>query len=247
MTQAHAFLIEEFSLEKHSLIPTESLNPALKQHLKALRIRNQEKVHFLDGKGNLARATCVSTQPYSFSIEETLFKEQKKPILHLYISPPRRDSLNQALSQAVEMGVTKITFLKTQHGDLSKKELPSLVERAQRLVKAALEQSQCLYLPTINPQVCELEHCLENRQGSLFFADENLSQKNQLGLTGDLPCKTESEWGLLIGPEGGWSASERELILAKDKVYALGLGEQILKVPTACVAALFYLQELRKK
>jgi 16S rRNA (uracil1498-N3)-methyltransferase len=46
----------------------------------------------------------------------------------------------------------------------------------------------------------------------------------------------------MIGPEGGWSEAERKEIMQHPRVVALGLGPQILKVPTACVAALYQLK-----
>jgi 16S rRNA (uracil1498-N3)-methyltransferase len=44
--------------------------------------------------------------------------------------------------------------------------------------------------------------------------------------------------GLLIGPEGGFSAGERALLRRRPFVVASGLGPLILRAETACVAGL---------
>jgi len=48
--------------------------------------------------------------------------------------------------------------------------------------------------------------------------------------------------GLLIGPEGGFSAAERRLLYAQDFVTAIPLGPRILRADTAATAALALIQ-----
>ena len=50
--------------------------------------------------------------------------------------------------------------------------------------------------------------------------------------------------GLLIGPEGGFSDAERELLLAQDFVVPISLGPRILRADTAAVAALALVQAI---
>ena len=51
-------------------------------------------------------------------------------------------------------------------------------------------------------------------------------------------------WGLLIGPEGGFSDAERALLSGYDFVRRAGLGPRILRADTAVVAGLTLLQAL---
>ncbi|KAA6204378.1 MAG: RsmE family RNA methyltransferase [Candidatus Tokpelaia sp.] len=48
--------------------------------------------------------------------------------------------------------------------------------------------------------------------------------------------------GLLIGPEGGFSAAERRLLYAQDFITAIPLGPRILRADTAATAALALIQ-----
>jgi 16S rRNA (uracil1498-N3)-methyltransferase len=47
---------------------------------------------------------------------------------------------------------------------------------------------------------------------------------------------------LVIGPEGGFSAEERAMLLARGHVVRLSLGPRILRADTAAVAALALVQ-----
>ena len=49
---------------------------------------------------------------------------------------------------------------------------------------------------------------------------------------------------VLIGPEGGFSAEEREMIAARPNTVALSLGPRILRADTAAVVALTLVQSV---
>ncbi|MEO0990589.1 MAG: RsmE family RNA methyltransferase, partial [Pseudomonadota bacterium] len=50
-------------------------------------------------------------------------------------------------------------------------------------------------------------------------------------------------WGILIGPEGGFSESERTRLYAMEQATAISLGPRILRADTAAVAALTVWQQ----
>src|SRR5258708_31134917 len=68
----------------------------------------------------------------------------------------------------------------------------------------------------------------------LILADEaapSHSPTREIGWLDGLPV------GVLIGPEGGFSEAERELLLAQDFVLPISLGPRILRADTAAAAA----------
>ena len=67
----------------------------------------------------------------------------------------------------------------------------------------------------------------------ILWADEALAGPAQL-LAG-LP---RGPWAILIGPEGGWSESERRRLRAMECVTPIALGPRILRADTAAVASL---------
>ena len=51
------------------------------------------------------------------------------------------------------------------------------------------------------------------------------------------------KWSLVVGPEGGFTAKERDHILKTKRVYPITLGKRILRSDTAATVVLFCLQQ----
>jgi 16S rRNA (uracil1498-N3)-methyltransferase len=51
-----------------------------------------------------------------------------------------------------------------------------------------------------------------------------------------------SALAVLVGPEGGFAAEERDMLLARRNIVRLALGPRILRADTAAVAALALVQ-----
>lgn len=67
----------------------------------------------------------------------------------------------------------------------------------------------------------------------ILWADEAIAGPAQL--LSDLPA---GPWAILIGPEGGFSPTERVRLRDADFVTPISLGPRILRADTAAVAAL---------
>src|SRR5690606_32185270 len=109
---------------------------------------------------------------------------------------------------------------------------------AANIVEAA-EQCEVLSLPLLAEEVKLADLLAGWREAHglrrLIFCDEAAPSHSPVaplaGLEG-LPV------GLLIGPEGGFSDGERDLLLGQDFVVPISLGPRILRADTAAVAAL---------
>ena len=67
-----------------------------------------------------------------------------------------------------------------------------------------------------------------------MFCDEALVGARASLMAAGPPTK----WAIVIGPEGGFSDTERTRLKALDYVTPVGLGPRILRADTAAVAAL---------
>jgi 16S rRNA (uracil1498-N3)-methyltransferase len=112
-------------------------------------------------------------------------------------------------------------------------------------VLEAAEQCEVLTLPSVAPEITltALVNDWRNAHGlrRLLFADEaaaSASPVDQIGWLKGLPV------GVLVGPEGGFSDEERELLLTQDFVVPISLGPRILRADTAAVAALTLVQAI---
>ena len=139
--------------------------------------------------------------------------------IELAVCLVKKNPMETILQKATELGVSKITPIISERTEV--KELN--YERAKKIVVEATEQSNQLNPPKIS-EVVKLKDFLNNLDSStkLLFADVN-SKDN-------LKKETSSEvksFSVLIGPEGDFSTSERELILKTSNIWR---NEAISKV-----------------
>ena len=162
----------------------------------------------------------------------------------LLVAPVKRGPLEAIVQKATELGVGRI--------------LPALTERSnaqkvneQRLGAIALEAAeQCgrLTIPSVEP-ARQLPTLLERwpQERRLVFCDEGGDDPGAewggpsgraLPLLEALAGGAAGPWAILIGPEGGFSPSERALLRALPFVSPVTLGPRILRADTAAIAAL---------
>ncbi len=98
-------------------------------------------------------------------------------------------------------------------------------------------------MPEID-DICRLEKALDHLDAdrSLVFCDERFSGGGNLQVLETL--KASGKWALLVGPEGGFSKEEKEMITARENTYAISLGPRILRAETAVIAGLSLLQAI---
>ncbi len=110
----------------------------------------------------------------------------------------------------------------------------------------AAEQCEVLTVPTLAPETGLSELIAGWRQTHglrrLIFCDESRPGHSPLGQA--LADLDGLPIGILVGPEGGFSDAERNLLLAQDFVVPISLGPRILRADTAAVAALAVVQAI---
>lgn len=154
------------------------------------------------------------------------------PDLWLLTAPIRAERFEWIVEKATELGVARIVPVLTarvNHGRLKPERLRAhMVEAAEQCGRTALpELADAVKLPAL------LKEWPAER--ALFFADEEGGAAMQ-ALSPAPPA------AILIGPEGGFSGEEREMLLALPQVKRLALGPRILRADTAVVAAIAQFQ-----
>jgi 16S rRNA (uracil1498-N3)-methyltransferase len=158
--------------------------------------------------------------------------------LMLLFAPLKVGRLDYLVQKAVEMGAGIIQPVLTHHTQNHR----ISVEKLRANSVEACEQCGILTIP----QICEpvkLEILLQNWSNNrhIIFCDEDVQARE---LTHTLTALKGKDLGVLIGPEGGFSDRERDLLRALPFVTPLALGPRILRADTAVVAALAVVQAL---
>lgn len=213
------------ALYQHTLVDQEiyQLKGEEAHHLiNVVRIELQEEVLLLNGAG-LRIKTLVS----SVSKREVLLSKIEAQIVQptscfdLALGIPKKEALELCLKEAVELGFRRIYLIRSAY---SQTKLPEN-ERLEALMISALEQSNASYLPLVIPTSWE--------ELKVSDYDHILMMDSQHSSTGVTKSNRLQKHLLIVGPEGGFSASEASYLHHLPRVKVLNLPTAILRTPTA--------------
>lgn len=161
------------------------------------------------------------------------------PDLDYLFAPLKSARLDYMAQKAVEMGVGRLLPVITRRTQVTRINL----ERLKANAIEAAEQCGLMHVPLILPELTLTKALAAHLQGRvLVFCDEDAPLADPVAVLRSAPPGPVS---LLIGPEGGFDADERAMILALPNVVRLSLGPRILRADTAAVAALAAVQVAR--
>jgi 16S rRNA (uracil1498-N3)-methyltransferase len=152
------------------------------------------------------------------------------PDLWLLFAPVKKARTDFIVEKAVEMGVARLIPVTT---DFTNSERVR-VDRLQAHAKEAAEQCAATWVPEVaEPQ--RLDRLLAGWDAArrIMYCDEAAPAG-----TGALSGEAAGPWAILIGPEGGFSESERAKLRGLPYGLTVSLGPRILRADTAAVAAL---------
>ena len=208
-----------------------------------LRVKINDQINIFNGISGEWNATIISINKNNIllRVEENIIKMKKSSDIWLIFAPIKQHRMSLAIQKATELGVSKIIPCITEYTNIRTINIKNLYDNA---IEAA-EQSERLDVPSIEKQIdlkLLLSEWPSNRK--LIYCDEKI--KNGKSIIETLLSFKEHnyQWGVLIGPEGGFSDSEKELILQNKNVLVVSLGERLLRSDTAITASLFCVQEL---
>jgi 16S rRNA (uracil1498-N3)-methyltransferase len=206
-----------------------------------LRLRSGDRVLVFNGRDGEWVGALQQTKKHASGllIEEITRPQPAPPDLHYVFAPLKAARLDYMVQKAVEMGVSVLQPVLTQHGQVARISAERMLANA---IEAA-EQCGLLSLPEIKP-LGPLTDILAgwNSERRLVFCDEDAEVRNPVAALADI---SSAPVAVLIGPEGGFSAIERDLLLKLPNIVRLSLGPRILRADTAAVAALAIVQAVR--
>lgn len=154
--------------------------------------------------------------------------------LWLLFSPLKPKRQEFLVEKATELGVSCLWPVGCERTSSSLKE-----EKIRAHGIEAAEQSRRLTVPTLK-SLLPLRELLRNwpQERLLLFGDESLSAPPLLSV----PLDLSRPYGILIGPEGGFSRSELEALHAHPQAQGVTLSPHILRSETAAVVGVALLQ-----
>ncbi|MGC8791792.1 MAG: RsmE family RNA methyltransferase [Bryobacteraceae bacterium] len=172
-----------------------------------------------------------------FRILERLPAEQPPLRLVLQAALVKFDRFEWIIEKATELGVEQIQPVVAARSEKGL-ELGAVkrLERWRRIAREASQQARRARLPEITLPV-SFEAALAESFTWRFFLDEERSGAPLLrALPPAAERRSEDRVAILVGPEGGWTESERAAASAAGW-HAVTLGSYILRAETAATAA----------
>ena len=152
--------------------------------------------------------------------------------IHYAFAPLKQGRLDYMVQKAVEMGASELRPVITAHTAVARVN----IERMQANAIEAAEQCGVLSIPRIEAPV-KLEALLKTCETgrTVVFCDERARASSPVEALEKLKGRKLTA---LVGPEGGFSESERDMLLSRSFVCPISLGPRIMRADTAAVAVL---------
>lgn len=195
---------------------------------KVLRMRVNEEIELVNGKGCLAKAKITTLMKDQTSLEILDVQKFPPPTSQILLGLPfmRPSKLEWVIEKGTEIGAD--SFLLYPADSSTQESFSShQIERFRIITISALKQSKRLYLPHL--EILPDLNSLLAKEAHLFFGD---TEQNA-----PLLCQKESKTKLFItGPESGFSKQEIETL--KRKAEGFRINQNILRAETAPIVAL---------
>ncbi len=204
-----------------------------------MRLKRGSNINFFNKSGEwISEIVFLENDRVEVKFLKKIKSSSKISDIQLAICLVKKNPMETILQKATELGVCKIIPIISEHTEVKELNL----DRANKIIIEATEQSNQLNPPQLT-KVIKLKDFLDNLNNStkLLFADlnskDNLSKESVSG---------DSSKTILIGPEGDFSPSERDLILRYPNVIPFTLSNNILRSDTAVISAISLVKFINK-
>lgn len=199
-----------------------------------LRLKPADTILIFNGRDGEWRAEVseAGKRATALLVCERVRPQEGGPDIDYLFAPLKRARLDYMVEKATEMGVARLRPV------LTRRTTPERVkiERMRAHAIEAAEQCGILRLPEVHiPE--KLERVIAGWESSraLVFCDEGSDIADPLATLAEL---RPGPVAVIVGPEGGFDPTERELLSAQPFVTRISLGPRILRADTAAIAAL---------
>lgn len=199
--------------------------------INVVRIKKDEEILVLNGAGTktLARVSGIDKNRINLDIIESKFSE-KQDNVHLAIGLPKKDAFEEVLRNATEVGISRVFHFKSQFSQQNF----IFNDRIKRVLISSLIQSNNPYFPSLEKiaDLASLTKIFPQYDKVIYFCSHT-----EIPTVSSLKIEEKDKILLIIGPEGGFSPIEEDLLFKNSLVNSLHLPSFILRAPTAVVAS----------
>ena len=228
-------LYSDEALEPHGEIP---LTREQAHYLTSvLRLGDGDPVRVFNGHDGewLAHLSQLSKRRASLHCERRLTDVSPPPDIDYLFAPLKHARLDYLVQKATELGARRLRPVITERTIAKSVN----IERMRANVIEAAEQCNLVFLPEVaEPEKLGKILAGWDKGRSLVYCDETAEITDPIGALRSVSLPA----AVLVGPEGGFSPSEKSLLTSCAFVTAISMGRRILRADTAGVAAMALVQ-----
>jgi 16S rRNA (uracil1498-N3)-methyltransferase len=178
-----------------------------------------------------ARIDSIRKDRAQFTLLAQTRLQEAEAELTLLFAPLKRDTTNMVIEKATELGATRLLPVFTDRTNAGRLNL----DRFAAIAREAAEQCERLTVPEIAEPRRLLDALASWPDDRVLFAA--IERSNAAG-----PRYRPVQAALLVGPEGGFTPAELDVLKRLSFVEPIGLGPRVLRAETAVIAGLALLQ-----
>lgn len=189
-----------------------------------------------DGQAGIAKIKSIALDHVMLTLQDVILEQKEAPIsVYLAQGLPKSDKMDYIVQKAVELGVKAVYPFTADHSvvqyDQAKKN--SRREKWQKVAVEAAKQCGRTVVPVVGP-IQGLAEVLANipEETVVIMLYEGQTSK---GIKEVLAENRNSNYLLIVGPEGGFSTKEVALC-EKYRASIVTMGQRILRTETAALA-----------
>ena len=182
----------------------------------------------IDGEYTAEITTLGKKTGTTTLVEKLKDQPTAAPHVHLLFAPIKKARLEILIEKAVELGVTDlhpVLTMRTENRKLN-------IERLRAQIIEAAEQCERLDIPQFHA-IQKLETVITkwDKTSEIFWANER-GENTPLNR-----CRAQN-YAFLIGPEGGFTNEEAEMLYKVTNITPISLGKRIYRAETAAMLCL---------
>ncbi len=192
---------------------------AMHHLVNVVRLKVGDELKFFDRDQNISLVSTeeITKKNMIFRVLEKSKAQECKIKLSFAIGKLKKDAMDLAIKQLVEIGASKIIIFESTFSQA----YPIKIERLEKIIISAMEQSNNFNFPEIN--FMKLDDLLKSEKNKIYFSsvtseDQKIDAFNENSI-------------FIIGPEGGMSENEEKILIESSDV--INLPTFILRASTA--------------
>jgi 16S rRNA (uracil1498-N3)-methyltransferase len=235
----HRFYIEQVSGDKAVFTDADRLH----RIRDVLRLKTGDTIIVFDSGGHEYQATIASVGKKQVELNLTPLKTRKSSDIRLTVAcaVPKAGRMDDIIDHLTQLGAERIIPMLTDRVvvKLDAAARQARLSRWQKIAQSAAQQCQRSSVPVISP-VTDVKEVINNSQKFDVKLVPHLTGKRRL-IKDVLAKSRPKNIIVLVGPEGDFTHEEVELALHNGFI-PVSLGDTVLRVATAAIAATAYIR-----